>query len=162
MKLSTVATVVITAFAASGAMVASAESVPSGLMRTVAYLEAQYGGEVVAIALDAAGEKPVHHHVDLIYPASSTARLDEDASTVAIANRDDARWTADWATLPEAVALAAAQLPGEVIAAHFDAADAASAHYDIDARPSHGDIVQVKVDPRSRQFGRRNPSVVAR
>lgn len=154
------------AFAAivlASAAVAAAPS-PAGETRKlsdiVAHLESRYHGEVTAIALDASGDKPAHYHVDMLFRDSGVAKFDLDAATGSIASRDVARLAADSATLPEATAIVADHVRGEVIAAELDSAEGALAHYDIDVRLSQGAIARLKVDPATRQLGWRAPPIV--
>jgi uncharacterized membrane protein YkoI len=137
----------------------SSEAGRSELMRTVAYLESRYSGEVVSIALDDSGDKSAHYHVNMRFPNAGTAKLDVDATTWEISGHDRARLTSGWATLSEAATVAASQLPGDVIAAEFDTTK--GAHYDVDVRLPHGYIARLKIDPQTRQLGWRTPAVIA-
>jgi uncharacterized membrane protein YkoI len=143
---------------AGGAHAADAAPIP--LRQIVPYLEARYEGEVVAIALDDAGDKPAHYHVDLRYPASGIARLDVDAGTLELAPRVPPHPAEKWTTsLAGASAYAATQLGGQVLAAELDAADGDAAHYDVDVRMADGRVARLKVDPRTRQLAWRSPPV---
>jgi uncharacterized membrane protein YkoI len=161
MKLrpTSLATAVLLALGTLGTTAHAAGTLP--LRQIVPYLEARYEGEVVFVALDDAGDKPAHYHVDLRYPVAGIAKLDVDAATLDIAARvqprPDTRWTT---SLAGASAYAATQLGGQVLGAELDAADGDAAHYDVDVRLPHGDIARLKVDPRTRELAWRSPPVV--
>jgi uncharacterized membrane protein YkoI len=126
----------------------------------VPHLESRYQGEVVAIALDAAGDKAAHYHVDLRYPDSGTAKIDVDAQTLEITARVQPQSEDGWTSLPGAAALAATLPRGEVIAAELDAIDSASPHYDVDVRLPGGEVARLKVDPKTQRLGWCTPPVV--
>jgi uncharacterized membrane protein YkoI len=131
------------------------------LRDVVPYLEAHYRGEVIAIALDASGDKAAHYHVDMRYPETGTAKLDVDAATLQIVARSQPLAEDGWTSLAGAAAFATTYVRGQVVAAELDAVDGAMPHYDIDVRLETGDIARLKVDPKTRQLGWRTPPVVA-
>jgi uncharacterized membrane protein YkoI len=130
----------------------------SELAQTVSYLETRFPGRVVAIAMDDAGDKPAHYHVDMKLP-SGTGRWDVDAATRAISARYPTAPADGAIALAEAADYAASQLRGDVIAAHYDATQGAREHYDVDIRLSTGAIARLKVDPKSRELSWRTPAV---
>lgn len=152
-------------FAASAASFASAPSMPPahpivhGLGGTVAVLEARYPGKVVAIELDAAGDKPAHYHVDMSFPASGLARIDVDARTLGIASRETGPLPPASAALGEATALIAAAIPAPILAARLDATSGAPAHYDVDVALPQGGVAQLKVDAQTRDIAWRSPAI---
>ena len=80
MKVFALAAASIAAWSASAiAADISPVTQPIPVRDTVAYMEALYQGEVVAIELDAAGDKAAHYHVDLLYPGAFVAPLEVDA-----------------------------------------------------------------------------------
>jgi uncharacterized membrane protein YkoI len=138
----------------------SAAERPVPLREVVAHLESRNQGEVVAIALDAGGDKAAHYHADLPYPGAGTAKLDVDAATLEISAREQPYAENGWTSLAGAAAYAAIHLNGQVVAAAIDAVDGGSAHYDIDVRLADGEIARLKVDPRTRSLGWRTPPVI--
>ena len=162
MKLSTFA-MTLTVMWSAGAFAAdvSPTTRPAPLWDLVPYLESHYQGEVVAIALDASGDKAAHFHVDMRYPDAGMAKLDVDATTLEISGRDQPRPGDGWTSLPGAAALAATQLRGQVLAAELNAVDGGSPHYDIDVRLPGGEIARLKIDAKTQQLGWRTPPVVA-
>lgn len=151
---------IVGALWAASAIAASPSPASGELIRTVAYLEQHYPGQVVAIALDTSGDKPAHYHVDMQFPDAGTAFLDVDAATREITSHDHAGASYDGATLSEAAALAGSQLRGRVIAAQLDTSGVA-AHYDVDVRLPQGDVARLKVDPQTRALGWRTPPVIS-
>ena len=158
MKTATLASLLLLASTSALAAASPAGSRPLALDEAVATLEAHYQGKVVAIALDDAGDKPAHYHVDMRFPESGLARVDVDAATLEIAARDVA---APPLGLLHAVARVAAAVEAPLLAAHLDAAGGAPAHYDVDVRLPDGWIARLKVDATSGQIGWRTPAVVA-
>ena len=143
------------------AATAPAAASPLGLAAVVAAMESRYGGEVVAIVYDNAGDKRAHYHVEMRFPDTTPARVDVDAETLAFASHSADPVAAPEMTLANAVAMIAARIPGQVTYAHFDAPSGAAPHYDIDVRLPQGGVAQLKVDPATGSFGWRNPPVVA-
>lgn len=162
MKLSALA-MTLPAILSAGAIAADSEGRTRNLSlrEVVPYLEARYGGEVVAVALDASGDKPAHYHVAIRYPDAGTAKLDVDAATLEISGRNQPAAANGWMSLANAAAYASTQLDGQVVAAELDALDAGSAHYDVDVRLAGGDIARLKIDAATRQLGWRTPPIVA-
>jgi len=161
MKIRTLALAMIAASSvAAFAAGPSPANRPLRLAEMVSHLESHYPGEVTAIHYDTSGDKAAHYHVDMRFPASGLARVDVDAVTLEIASRDAAPLAAGSATLSEATALAAAQLPGHVTVAEFDGSGGVSPHYDIDVRLPKGGIARLKIDPATRQIAWRNPAIV--
>jgi uncharacterized membrane protein YkoI len=160
MKLSMLATACAVMWSAG----AVAANVPSAgaltLRQMVAHMESQYQGEVVAIALDAGGDKAAHYHVDMRYPTAGMAKLDVDATTLEIASRVQPLSEVGWTSLPGATALAATQLRGQVIAAELDSIDGTTAHYDVDVRLPGGELARLKVDAKTQQLGWRTPPIM--
>ena len=159
MKRSTLAVALMGVWSA-GTFAADALPVPSPVpvRDTVAYIESLYQGEVVAIALDASGDKAAHYHVDLRYPGPVTAPLEVDAASLETSVRHQPfSAAAGWTTLSEAGALAAQLVGGQLIGAEFDATDSRSPHYDVDVRVPSGQVARLKVDPQTRQLGWRTP-----
>jgi len=134
---------------------------PLRLAAVVAAMESRYGGEVVAIEYDNAGDKRAHYHVEMRFPDTTPARVDVDAETLALASHSAEPLATPATTLAGAVAMIAARIPGQVTYAYFDAPSGAAPHYDIDVRLHQGDVAQLKVDPATGSFGWRNPPVVA-
>jgi uncharacterized membrane protein YkoI len=164
MKVSALAAASIAAWSA-GAIAAEVSSVtqPVPVRDTVAYVEALYRGEVVAIELDAAGDKAAHYHVDLRYPGSVVAPLEVDATSLeAQVRHAQPSAAAGWTTLGDAAALAARQLgTGEVIAAQLDATDSSAAHYEVDIRLPAGQVARLKVDPQTQALTWRVPAIAS-
>lgn len=162
MKLSTLA-MTLSVMWSAGAFAADASPAarPLSLRDAVSYMESRYQGEVVAIALDASGDKAAHYHVDMRYPDAGTAKLDVHAATLEISGRDQAHSQDGWTSLAGAAALAATHVRGQVIAAELDSIDGGSPHYDIDVRLPGGEIARLKIDPQTRQFGWRTPPIIA-
>lgn len=93
MKLAPLAmTLVVMWSAGASAADASPGNSPVVVRDLVPYLESRYQGEVVAIALDASGDKAAHYHVDMRYRDAGTSKLDVDATTLEISGRDAPRW----------------------------------------------------------------------
>jgi hypothetical protein len=147
--------------AAGVASASSASDHPIRLAEAVQQLESRYPGDVVAIELDASGDKREHYHVQMRFPASGTVNVDVDAWTLEMASRDVAPLPVGGAALPEVVALIASQLPGEITRAQFDSASGAPPHFDVDVRLRTGDIARTRIDPISREISWRTPAVVA-
>lgn len=162
MKLSTLA-MTLTVMGSAGAFAADAlpAAQPLPLREMVSYMESHYRGEVVAIEMDASGDKAAHYHVDMRYPDAGTAKIDVHATTLAISGRDQPRSQDGWTSLAGAAALASTQLRGQVIAAELDSIDGSSPHYDIDVRLSGGEIARLKIAPQTRQFAWRTPPIMA-
>jgi uncharacterized membrane protein YkoI len=161
MKIPTLALTMIALSAATTIAVASRPAVPPlTLADLVGHMESNYPGEVVAIQFDGAGDKRPHYHVDMRFPESGLASLDIDAVTLAMASRDVVPLTAGSATLADAAALIATQIPGQVIVAELDAFQGAAPHYDVDVRLPHGAVARLKVDPATLQIAWRNPAIV--
>ena len=146
----------------AGALAADASLAarPVPVRDLVPYLESRYQGEVVAIALDAGGDKAAHYHVDLQYAGPAIAKIDVDATTLDIAARVHPLSEEGWTSLAGATALAATLLRGEVVAAQFDSIDGRVPHYDVDVRLTGGEIARLTVDPKTRQLGWRTPPIV--
>lgn len=154
LALAAVATV--TAVAASR----SPQLQPLTLAEMVNHLEAKYPGEVITIRFDAGDEKGPHYHVDMRFRQSGLARVDVDAVTLKLASRDEASLPAGAASLAEAAALIAAELPGQVKAVELDSALDVRAHYDIDVLLPQGGVAQLELDPSTRRIGWREPAIV--
>jgi uncharacterized membrane protein YkoI len=156
----------VLALAALSATAALATSPPTAdrplnLALVVAHMESRYPGEVVAIELDASGDKAAHYHVDMRFADSGLARVDVDAATLEIAAREPAPLSRGAATLAEATALATASFPGHVTAAELDSTHGVAPHYDIDVRLPNRHVARLKVDPATRQIAWRVPAIVA-
>ncbi len=161
MKIRTIALTAIALSAATAyATAPSAADRPMKLSEVAAQLESRYPGDVVAIQFDPSGDKRPHYHVDMRFPESGLARLDVDAATLDVVSREPVPLAPGAATLPEVVALAAAQLPGQVTVAEFDSTFGVPPHYDVDVRLPHGAIARLKIDPETRQIAWRNPAIV--
>lgn len=133
---------------------------PLKLSEVVARMEARYPGEVVAIALDAAGDKPAHYHVDMRFPDSGLARVEVDAATLELASRFPERIDSGAATLPEVASLIGGLVPGQITAVELDSTVGTPAHYDVDVRLPDGPTARLKVDARTRRIAWREPAVV--
>ncbi len=145
----------------TAAAAASTSATPgAGLGETVAQLEARYPGKVIAIALDDAGDRTAHYHVDMRFPASGMARLDVDAVTLEIASREPVPVGAGSAPLVYATALVTAAIPGELLAAELDATNGSPAHYDVDVRLPQGPIARLKVNSATREIAWRRPAII--
>lgn len=153
-------TVVALASAPVFALTPSPESRIPRAAEVIVRMESRYPGEVVAIELDASGDKRAHFHVDMVFPGAGLARVDVDAATLALASRETTPLEPGAATLTEAVALVAAQLPGQVITAALDSSWGVPPHYDIDVRLPHGATARVRIDPETRQIAWRSPAIV--
>ncbi len=116
MKTATLASLLLLASTSALAAASPAGSRLLALDEAVATLEAHYQGKVVAIALDDAGDKPAHYHVDMRFPESGLARVDVDAGTLEIAARDVA---APPLGLLHAVARVASAVDAPLLAAHL-------------------------------------------
>jgi len=162
MKLRTLA-VSLTAVWSAGALAAGGwpanDAVP--LRDVASRMESRYAGDVIAIALDASGDKRAHYHVDLYYPAAGIAKLDVDAATLDIASREQPLPVEGWTSLAGAAALAATQVRGQVISAELDSVQGEAPHYDVDVRVEGDRVARLKVDPLTRQLSWRTPPVVA-
>jgi uncharacterized membrane protein YkoI len=132
----------------------------STLARTVAHLESRYEGEVVAIQLDASGDKSPHYHVDMQFPESGIARVDVDAATLAIVGRSPEPLETGDATLAEVTALIAEHVPGQVASAELDTSHGTLPHYDVDVRLPQGDMARLVIDAASRAIGWRTPAIL--
>lgn len=146
-----------TAFAGSG----SHTGRPATLAETVARLEAKYPGEVIAIEFDGSGDKRPHYHVDMRFPQSGLARIDVDAASFRITARDPSSLASGSASLAEAAAFVAAEIPGQVTLAELDSTYGLPPHYDIDILLPHGGVARLKLDPATRQIAWRNPAILA-
>jgi uncharacterized membrane protein YkoI len=161
MKIRALALTLIVLSTATTIAVASRPAVPPlTLADVVGHMESNYPGEVVAIQFDVSGDKRPHYHVDMRFPASGLARVDIDATTLAMASRDVASLTAGSATLADAAALIATQIPGQVVVAELDAFEGMAPHYDVDVRLPQGAVARLKVDPATLQIAWRNPAIV--
>lgn len=147
------------AFLATFAAGAHAAPNPT-LADAVRTLEARYPGEVTAIELDAAGDRPAHFHVDMRFPASGTARLDVDAATLAVASREPAGVAAA-TPFVYAVALVGSAIDGQVVGSRYDDTNGAPAHFDVDVALPSGAIARLKVDAATGQVGWRTPAIAA-
>ncbi len=127
----------------------------------VAALEARYPGKVVAIALDDAGDKAAHYHVDMRFPASGFAYVDVDAATLEIASREAVAHPAWPVGMLHAVARVTSAVDGPLLAAQLDTGTGATAHYDVDVGLPDGWVARLKVDAVSGTIGWRTPAVVA-
>jgi len=127
----------------------------------VAYVEAVYRGEVVAIELDAAGDKDAHYHVDLHYPGAIVAPLELDARSMEARVRHAQLGAQDGITLGDAAVLAVQTLgSGELIAVQLDATDSNAVHYEVDVRLPAGQVARLKLDPRNGQLDWRSPPIL--
>jgi uncharacterized membrane protein YkoI len=162
MKIRTLALAVVGLSLASAFAVASpsADRFPK-LSDVVEKLESRYPGQVVAIALDASGDKRAHYHVDMQFPDHGLARVDVDAKTLEVVAREPAAQGANAATVAEVVTLVAANIPGELTAIELDAADGVAPHYDVDVRMPQRQVARLKVDSTSRAIAWRTPAIVA-
>ncbi len=150
--------------AASTAALASTPApgrAPATLAGVAAWMESRYQGEVSAIAFDASGDKPAHYHVAMRFPESGLARVDVDAATLEIASHDADPPARGGVTLADAVALIAAQVPGDVLRAELDATAGGPPHFDVDVRLQHGATARLRVDAANGQVAWRQPAVVA-
>jgi uncharacterized membrane protein YkoI len=162
MKTRTLALTVFAFFSASA--IGAAASLPGrtlGLGEVVTHLESRYPGQVVAIALDSAGDKAAHYHVDMRFAESELTRLDVDAVTLDIALREPAPLAAGSATLADVAALLGAAIPGEITVAQLDQTNGLPPHYDVDVRLPQGPIARLKVDAATREIGWRYPAIIA-
>jgi uncharacterized membrane protein YkoI len=162
MKIRTLALAIVGLSSASAFAVAMpAAEHPLKLADVVTQLESRYPGNVVAIELDASGDKRAHYHVDMQFPHHGLARVDVDAKTLEVVAREPAAQGANTATLAEVVTLVAANVPGELTAIELDAADGVSPHYDVDVRLPQRQVARLKVDVTSRAIAWRTPAIVA-
>ncbi|MFO1413654.1 MAG: hypothetical protein U1F10_07030 [Burkholderiales bacterium] len=150
--------VALLATLAAGASAAS--PAPNTLSGVVQALEARYPGQVTAIELDAAGDRPAHFHVDMRFPESGVARLDVDAVTLAVASREPAA-TAPATPFVYAVALVGSAIDGRVVGTRFDDTNGAPAHYDVDVALPSGAVARLKVDAATGVVGWRTPAIAA-
>jgi len=151
--------VVALASAPAFALTPSQESRTLRASEVIAHMESRYPGEVVAIELDASGDKRAHFHVDMKFSGAGLARVDVDATTLALAARETTALEPRAATLTEAAALVAAQIPGQVVTAALDSSWGVPPHYDIDVRLPHGATARVRIDPETRQIAWRSPAI---
>lgn len=140
--------------AATGAQAATTPT----LGEVVRTLEARYPGQVIAIELDAAGDRPAHFHVDMRFPASGVAKLDVDAATLAIASREP-DGVAPATPLVYAAALVGSAIEGRVVATRFDDTNRVPAHYDVDVALPSGAVARLKVDAATGTIGWRTPAI---
>ena len=145
--------------AAVGTTAAAATGPVADLGETVALLEARYPGKVVAIALDDAGDRAAHYHVDMSFPASGMARLDVDAATFAVEAREYAPVPAGSASLVHAAALVMGAVPGDLLVAELDTTSGVRPHYDVDVRLPEGAVARLKVDSATRGIDWRTPAI---
>lgn len=140
---------------------AAAASTPEyGIAETVRAMEARYPGKVAAIELDADGDVPAHYHVDMRFPESGMARLNVDASTLAIASRESMERPAARVSLPSAAALVSSAIAdGRIVAARLDLENRAPGHYDIDVALPAGVLARLKVDATSGAIAWRTPAI---
>ena len=130
------------------------------LAEAVAFMQSHYPGEVIAVELDATGDKSPHYHVDLRFPHGSTAKLEVDAVTRRIASRQPSGELAPGAmTLRQAVDYVTTRVDGNVMLAELDASDARSPHYHVDLRMADGRTARFKLDPGTRHVGFRHPAM---
>jgi len=147
------------ALLAAFAVGAHAASTPT-LADVVRTLESRYPGKVIAIELDAAGDRPDHYHVDMRFPQSGVARLDVDAATLAVAGREPVG-TPPATPFVYAVALVGSAIEGQVVGSRFDDTNGAPAHYDVDVALPSGAIARLKVDATTGTIGWRTPAIAA-
>lgn len=145
------------AFLAAFTAGAQAASIPA-LADVVRTLEARYPGQVTAIELDAAGDRPDHYHVDMRFPQSGVARLDVDAATLDVAGREPAGMPPA-TPFVYAVALVGSAIEGQVVATRFDDTNGVPAHYDVDVALPSGAIARLKVDAATAAVGWRTPAI---
>lgn len=137
----------------------AATTPPAGtLAGVVQALEARYAGQVTAIELDAAGDRPAHFHVDMRFPQSGIARLDVDAATLAVASREPSG-PPPATPFVYAVALVGSAVEGRVVATRLDDTNGAPAHYDVDVALPSGAIARLKVDAATGAIGWRTPAI---
>jgi uncharacterized membrane protein YkoI len=162
MKIRTLALAAVAiAVAPAFAVASTAANRPQKLGDVVEKLESRYPGTVVAIELDASGDKRAHYHVDMAFPDHGLARVDVDATTLDLVAREPATPAASTATLAEVTSLVAANVPGEVTAVLLDATHGVAPHYDVDVRLPQRQLARLKIDATSRQIAWRTPAIVA-
>lgn len=152
------------AFLALSSTPFAANSSPMGraleLGDVVAVMESRYPAKVVAIELDAAGDKPAHYHVDLRFAENGIAKLDVDAATLQVAAREASALSPASMPLVHATALIMTSIPGQLIRAELDATNGVAPHYDVDVKLPQGAIARLKIDATTRQIGWRTPAII--
>lgn len=162
MKIRTLALAIVALAAAPALAVASTSADRSPkLSDVVEKLESRYPGNVVAIELDASGDKRAHYHVDMQFPDHGLARVDVDAKTLEVVAREPAAQGANAATLAEVATLVAANVPGELTVIELDVVGGVAPHYDVDVRLPQRQVARLKVDSTSRAIGWRTPAIAA-
>jgi len=151
--------------ALSAPLVSAATAAPTSrtaeLGEAIVRLETRYHpGKIVAIELDASGDKAAHYHVDMSFPESGLALLDVDAVKLEAVSRESAALEAGSMTLAEVATLLTTAIPGQMLVATLDTSYAVPAHYDVDVRLPHGPIARLKVDATTREIGWRTPAIV--
>ena len=134
---------------------------PLELVDVVATMESRYPAKVVAIQLDASGDKRAHYHVDLRFPGDGVAKLDVDASTLEVAAREASQLSPDSMPLVHAAALVMMAIPGQILTTELDATNGVTPHYDVDVKLPQGAIARLKVDATTRQIGWRTPAIIS-
>jgi uncharacterized membrane protein YkoI len=127
----------------------------------VAAMESRYPAKVVAVQLDAAGDKPAHYHVDLRFAEDAIAKLDVDAATLQVSAREASELSPSAIWLVHATALIMSSIPGQLLSAELDATNGVAPHYDIDVKLPQGAIARLKVDATTRQIGWRTPAIIS-
>jgi uncharacterized membrane protein YkoI len=134
---------------------------PMSLAQAVALVRSLYPGEVIAAELDTTGDKAGHYHVDVRFAHGATVKFEVDASTRRVTARaEDYDLPGGALTLPEVIALVAAQVPGEVTSAVLDATGGMPAHYHVDVRLASGKVARLRVDARTRAIAWRNAATL--
>jgi uncharacterized membrane protein YkoI len=143
----------------------AANSRPTGrpleLVDVVASTESRYPAKVVAIQLDASGDKAAHYHVDLRFPGDGVAKLDVNAATLEVTAREASRLSPDSVPLVHAAALVMTAIPGQILTTELDATNGVAPHYDVDVKLAQGGIARLKVDATTRQIGWRTPAIIS-
>ena len=143
----------------------AANSPPTGrppeLGDVVATMESRYPARVVAIQLDASGDKPAHYHVDLRFPGDGVAKLDVDAATLEVAARVASELSPESMPLVHAAALVMTAIPGQLLTTELDAQNGVTPHYDVDVKLPQGAIARLKVDATTGQIGWRTPAIIS-
>jgi uncharacterized membrane protein YkoI len=127
----------------------------------VATMESRYPAKVVAIQLDASGDKPTHYHVDLRFAEDAIAKLDVDAATLQVSAREASELSPVAIPLVHATALIMTSIPGQLLRAELDATNGVAPHYDVDVKLPQGAIARLKVDATTRQIGWRTPAIIS-
>jgi uncharacterized membrane protein YkoI len=134
---------------------------PLELADVVATMESRYPARVVAIQLDASGDKPAHYHVDLRFAGDGVAKLDVDAATLEAEPREASQLSPESMPLVHAAALVMTAIPGQILATELDATNGVTPHYDVDVKLPQGAIARLKVDATTRQIGWRTPAIIS-